>query len=306
MDRQVDVTDVVDAEAAFDEGAVDVGARRAVPVQDEVDGMDDDGADSVEAVDADGDAVDDGVDVSDPAVGDRAGAAPAADPLDGGWEEKYRTLEKRLHDNQAWATRVAQENAALKAKDGGEKPQAKADPPAEDIPPEVKAYYESDPDLKKVVEYEAQRLVKARFGEFDPRVVEQRLSETQARLEQGNFERSVLYGVVTPGGFVKGHPDALEVMSSPDYQQWFQAESQRDSSILTISDPVQAIGIMDRYKTRVAEAAAQKQQEAQAAQKTQMTDMMSGAVDKGTRSADSKRGPKADPSPEEAFDEGIK
>jgi hypothetical protein len=227
----------------------------------------------------------------------------------GDWEQKFKTLEQQVHDNKAWATRVAQENAELKkqlsGKPEGDAPEGKTD--KDDVlPDDLREYYATDPMLQKAVAFEADRLVKQRFGDFDPRSIDQRISVVNESIEQANFERAVMVGVVTPKGFVKGHPDAIAVMSTLDYQTWFEAEAQRDPAIRSVSDAVAAIGIMDRYKASVAEKAAQNSQAAQHGAKKQMADMMSGAVDKGNKAASERVKDDKNLSPEEAFDEGIK
>jgi len=227
----------------------------------------------------------------------------------GDLDQRFKTLEQQVHDNKAWATRVAQENAELKkqlsVKPEGSGPEGET---AKDevIPDELREYYATDPMLQKAVAFEAERLVKQRFGDFDPRSIDQRISVVNESIEQANFERAVMVGVVTPKGFVNGHPDAIAVLSTTDYQTWFETEAQRDPAIRSVSDAVAAIGIMDRYKASVAEKAAQNSQAAQHGAKKQMADMMSGAVDKGNKAASERAKDDKNLSPEEAFDEGIK
>ena len=131
------------------------------------------------------------------------------------------------------------------------------------------------------------------------------MSDVQASNEQANFERHVLFGVTTPSGFVSGHRDAMDVMRSEDYQAWFFQETQRDPSILSITDPVHAIGVMDRYKAFAAAKAAKKHAATKDPQKEDLTSMMTDVVETGHRTAPTRTVSDEDRDPEELFDEEI-
>jgi hypothetical protein len=250
-------------------------------------------------------------------------------------DEKAK-LEKQVQDNKAWATRVAQENAALKKQSDEFKAHMeaemkklrdemaaskKANPAEDDTPQDVKDYLESDPVLRKAIQHEAQRLLAQRFGNIDleslskitsmdfnsfvPGAVSSRIEEINANITQMNFERAVVAGVrLDDGGYMKGHPDAYQVMASQDFKSWYEKESAINPALGAISTPVEAIGVLDRFKAHVAAASAAAANKT--AQAEAMKTMMSGAVEKGNNSSSSRGSNDKDLTAEEAFEQGIK
>jgi len=278
----------IDAEAAFDEGA------------------------GVEAADAGdpGNTVDEGKPdetVKDPVKAGETGKAPATPPIEGPATAvdgnqppsgpDLASLQKALSDTQAWATRMAQELAELKKSQP--KPQVPPDPPppaADDMPAEIREFYEDYPDMQKAVQFEAEKLIKTRFGDFDPAAV----SSVKDALAQADFEKRVVTGFSTPEGqWIDGHPDAYKIMATPDFKAWWTLEIGKNPTFGMVSDPRNAIDIMTRYKTEKAAAAASLHDQQQKLPAEQMKEFASGSVPPGTNV--SRPSKKSEESPDEIF-----
>jgi|GEM_PF-5596103 len=247
---------------------------------------------------------------SDGSGSDAGGDAgePGADESPASTEE----LQRQMEANKAWGTRLAQENAELRKKLGGAPP-AKSDGQgvtdgqdsggdADALPDDIAAYLGDDPMFEKAANAIAERIVKQRFGDFDPSAV----GDVNDRLMQLEFERGVTAGSYgSDGQYVKGHSDAYSIMNSPEYQSWFDTESKLDPTLTQISDPIAAIRVLDRYKEHAAKQGAEAHDRGQSTGDL-LRDQMTGAPSPGTKggSGGGKKNNEAQ-SVEEAFDEEL-
>jgi hypothetical protein len=293
------IDDEVNADEVFDSAILDGSAGDGSGTGSSIDTQT---ADQIN----DGDSTDDGNGLPSGSGGGQNLSVGTQTAVQDQGDDQILKLEKQVSDNKAWATRVAQENAELKRKfDELERESAQTvvpkDPPA--VPDDIREYYENDPKLKDVIAYEASRLLAERFGDFTPESMDNRFQGYDNALAQLNFERGVTGGVLTDTGYVQGHPDAYQVMSSQGFREWMAVETVKDPSAGSVNDPVVAIGIIDRYKAHVAAALSAAEAVKKDEQAGALKDMMTGAVEKGNAVP-----PKAkkDPSPDEAFEEGIK
>lgn len=214
-------------------------------------------------------------------------------------------LKQQVDDNKAWGTRLAQENAELKklveagvtsGEKDGEQPDASGG-----APPEVLDYFESDPAAMKALSYLVEKQVAERLAGVKD--YGQDVEVMRDRIAQLNFERALSNGVMTETGFIPGHPDAPQVINSQPYREWFAVESVKNPGILRVSSPIEAIGVLDRYKEFRAKQAASPGPINP--QKDDLENMMKGAVPKGTHVA--KKAPDSkDMSDDEAFEAGTK
>lgn len=305
MENENNTTVVTDDDAAFDAGAGFESVGR------EDDGAGDAGSESGSVVDGAGsDGAGDAGSVVDTVVTVAPSGSDAGDQAgkDAGAPDFMAELEKlkqQVDDNKAWGTRLAQENAELKklveagvATDA----QAKKTPEASDaVPPEVLEYFDSDPAAMKALSYLVEKQVAERLASVKDYGSD--VTDIRGMVQQLNFEQAVTRGMVTETGFVSGHSDALQVMATQDYRDWFAVESVKNPAVLRVSSPVEAIGVLDRYK----EFAAKRAADAATVnpQKDALENMMKGAVPKGTHVA--KKGPDVkDMSDDEAFEAGTK
>ena len=133
----------------------------------------------------------------------------------------------------------------------------------------------------------------------------QTVTGLQNQVDQANFEKAVVTGFMTDqGAWIDGHPDAYKLMATKEYTDWFESELKKDPSLGNISDPGAAIGVLTRFKTHKAQAAAQAHDARQTDTAQDVKDMASGAVETGTSTGPDKK-PKSEEegSPEEIFEQ---
>lgn len=222
-------------------------------------------------------------------------------------EEDPETLKKRLADTQKWGHELSGEVAALKKKieeiEATSKAAEKAK--ADEVPENVKSFYEDFPGFSDAVQYEAQKLLRNTLGDVDVKALHESFRQQEG---QRAFERQVVGGFYDSSGqFVEGHPDAYRVMASPEFKSWADEREKAMPGFLGESDPSKAIQIISQFKEHSAKQAAAKHDAALAAKASQVEEFASGGVPQGNKGATGKT--KADDDdPESIFNKaaGIK
>ena len=222
-------------------------------------------------------------------------------------DEDPETLKKRLADTQKWGHELSGEVAALKKKieeiEATSKAAEKAK--ADEIPENVKSFYDDFPGFADAVQYEAQKLLRNTLGDVDVKSLHESFRQQEG---QRAFERQVVGGFYDSSGqFVEGHPDAYRVMASPEFKSWADEREKAMPGFLGESDPLKAIQIISQFKEHSAKEAASKHDAALADKASQVKEFASGGVPQGNRGATGKT--KAyDDDPESIFNKaaGIK
>jgi len=222
-------------------------------------------------------------------------------------DEDPETLKKRLADTQKWGHELSGEVAALKKKieeiEATSKAAEKAK--ADEIPENVKSFYDDFPGFADAVQYEAQKLLRNTLGDVDVKSLHESFRQQEG---QRAFERQVVGGFYDSSGqFVEGHQDAYRVMASPEFKSWAEERDKASPGFLNVSDPSKAIQIISQFKEHSAKQAAAKHDAALAAKASQVKEFASGGVPQGNKGAMGKT--KADDDdPESIFNKaaGIK
>jgi hypothetical protein len=243
---------------------------------------------------------------------EKPAVAPEEKPAEGKDEatprdEDPETLKKRLADTQKWGHELSGEVAALKKKieeiEATSKAAEKAK--ADEVPENVKSFYEDFPGFSDAVQYEAQKLLRNTLGDVDVKSLHESVRQQEG---QRAFERQVVGGFYDSSGqFVEGHPDAYRVMASPEFKSWADEREKAMPGFLGESDPSKAIQIISQFKEHSAKQAAAKHDAALAAKASQVKEFASGGVPQGNKGATGKT--KADDDdPESIFNKaaGIK
>ena len=162
--------------------------------------------------------------------------------------DEVKSLKKQLEDTKRWGTESATKVAELtkRLEVAEKKPVEK--PAEEEIPADIKAFYEDYPEFKKAVDFEVSQRLK---GMTPGTPKEDVLAPVQAEIAQLRFERAVVNGGVDKdGNFIDGHPDAMKIVLTKDFKAWAEKEK-----VTEISDPIEAIKAICRFKeTKVKEA----------------------------------------------------
>ncbi len=222
-------------------------------------------------------------------------------------DEDPETLKKRLADTQKWGHELATQLSDLQKKidtiEARDKEAAKAK--ADEIPENVKSFYDDFPGFADAVQYEAQKLLRNTLGDVDVKSLHESFRQQEG---QRAFERQVVGGFYDSSGqFVEGHPDAYRVMASPEFKSWVDEREKAMPGFLGESDPSKAIQIISQFKEHSAKQAAAKHDAALAAKASQVKEFASGGVPQGNKGAMGKT--KADDDdPESIFNKaaGIK
>ena len=222
-------------------------------------------------------------------------------------EDDAETLKKRLADTQRWGHDLATQLSELQKKIDAietrnkEAERAKAD----EIPENVKSFYDDFPGFADAVQYEAEKLLRNTLGDVDIKSLHESFRQQEG---QRAFERQVVGGFYDSSGqFVEGHPDAYRVMASPEFKTWADEREKATPGFLNESDPRKAIQIISQFKEHSAKQAAAKHDAALADKASQVKEFASGGVPQGNRGATGKT--KADDDdPESIFNKaaGIK
>ncbi len=160
--------------------------------------------------------------------------------------DEVKTLKTQLEETKRWGTGNAEKVAELtrRLETAEKKPEATQE---EEVPEEIKTFYEDYPEFKKAVEFEAKRLMKG-VGGVSPEVIK----PIQETVGQMIFDQALILGIADDKGeFIEGHPDALRIAASKEFKEW--AKTDPDAST---SDPIRAIKLIGRFKeSKVKEAA---------------------------------------------------
>lgn len=215
--------------------------------------------------------------------------APAAKPSESKeerpGEDDPEILRKRLADTQKWGHDLSSQLAELQKKidaiEAKEKEAARAK--ADEIPENVKTFYDDFPGFADAVQFEAQKLLRNTLGDVDVKQLGESLRQAEG---QRNFERLVVHGLYDEGGtFVDGHSDAYRVMASPEFKVWADDREKASPGFLDVNDPVKAIGVISQFKEHAAAAGARKHDEEQKDEAARVKQFASGGVPQGNRGA---------------------
>lgn len=187
---------------------------------------------------------------------------------------------------------------AAPAKPVEEKPAAAA-PAAEELPDDLKAFMEEYPEVGRLVEHQAKRLLKETLGsDFDPKQIPALAQQVQQAQAQNDFNTAVLGGFVDEdGAWVDGHSDALVIMRGkhrPAFEEWVKANS---VDLAAIDHPKKAIETLTGFKKHLAAKAAAEKKAAAGQQAAELTQEASASIQGGTKGGGGAGGggkPKAD------------
>jgi hypothetical protein len=215
-------------------------------------------------------------------------------------DEDQETLKKRLADTQKWGHELSGEVAALKKKieeiesAKRETERAKAD----EIPENVKSFYEDFPGFSDAVQYEARKLLRNTLGDVDLKQIQDSLQRSEG---QRQFERLVVHGVYDDSGkYVDGHADAYRVMASPEFRSWADEREKVSPGFLDVAEPLKAIEVISQFKEHMAEAGARRRDEDLKSDAARVKEFASGGVPQGNR-AGGDRKTNDDEDPEKIF-----
>jgi len=222
-------------------------------------------------------------------------------------EDDAETLKKRLADTQRWGHDLATQLSELQKKidtiEARDKEAERAK--ANEMPENVKSFYDDFPGFSDAVQYEAKKLLRNTLGDVDIKSLYESFRQQEG---QRFFERQVVGGFYDDSGsFVDGHPDAFRVMASPEFKVWADEREKASPGFLNESDPRKAIQIISQFKEDSAKQAAARHDAALADKASQVKEFASGGVPQGNRGATGKT--KADDDdPESIFNKaaGIK
>ncbi len=215
-------------------------------------------------------------------------------------EDEPEVLKKRLQDTQRWGHELSHELASLKKQIEEMKTASDqaAKEKAEEVPEEVKAFYEDFPAFANAVQYEAKRLFKETIGDVDVKKLNEMIQFSEGQRE---FESRVVHGVYDEQGkFIEGHADAYRVMASPDFKSWSDEQQKANPEIFNVTDPAKAIGIISQFKEHAAKAGAKKHDEERKAEADNVRQFASGGIPQGTRASGRSKSPDED-DPEKLF-----
>ena len=154
-------------------------------------------------------------------------------------EEKIQSLEKQLHDTKGWGTKSAQKVAELER----QIEELKKVPPKtieEEIPEDIKSFYEDYPEFRKAVEFENKRIMKGMVPQQNESL------EINKVVGQINFDQTVMFGFQDEKeGWIEGHADAPKIVHSSEFKDWIGKEKIDSNGI---SDPKEAIETLSRFK----------------------------------------------------------
>ncbi len=162
--------------------------------------------------------------------------------------DEVKSLKKQLEDTKRWGTESATKVAELTKRLETAEKKSPEKVVEEEIPADIKAFYEDYPEFKKAVDFEVDRRTK---GMTPGTPKEDVLAPVMAEIGQLRFERAVVNGVVDKdGNFIDGHPDAMRIVLTKEFKSWAEKEK-----VTEISDPIEAIKAISRFKeTKVREA----------------------------------------------------
>lgn len=229
-------------------------------------------------------------------------ARPEEKPAEEKKEDDPETLQKRLSDTQRWGHELSAKVAELEKTLSELKSRQEQPKQEEELPEDIRVFYEEYPELPKAIQAEVERRLKAVTGGKD---LANALKEIEDSRAQMSFERSVVNGVTGKDGqFVEGHPDAYRIMATQDFKSWLTEETKKDPKVADTMDPIEAIGILSRYKEEKTKAATAVQKTAQQEAAAQMKEFASGGVPQGNRGRASPRKAQED-DPERLFELGA-
>ena len=215
-------------------------------------------------------------------------------------EEDPETLKKRLADTQRWGHDLSQTVADLtKRLEGIESAKKEAEKAkADEIPENVKSFYDDFPGFSDAVQYEAQKLLRNTLGDVDLKALSESVRQQEG---QRSFERLVVHGLYDDSGkYVDGHADAYRVMASPEFKTWADEREKASPGFLEESNPIKAIEVISQFKEHSAKTAAQKHDAAMTSQAEQVKEFASGGLPQGNRGATGKT-ENSDDDPEAIF-----
>ena len=243
---------------------------------------------------------------------DTGAATPEANTDDAASKPTLETLEKSLADTKAWGHGLATDLAAAKARIAelekqpvkpAEKP---AETPVEDLPQAVQDYLKDYPEAKAALDALLPKAVAEALGGLKPDEITADLARMRGQLNQATFERSVVAGYTgSDGAFVPGHSDAYQVMATPAFKTFMDGKLKTTPAAAQISEPADAIELLNEFKASQAQAAAAGHDAAVSDAGIDAKAMAASTVASGTGTG-GKKGKKGEASPEEIFDEAIK
>lgn len=217
-------------------------------------------------------------------------------------EDDPEKLRQRLSDTQRWGHEQSERVKQLEAENATLKEQRSADK-KEEIPEELKRFYEDYPEFRKAVELESKRIFNERFGDTDINQLRSLPQEVQRASAQAAFDVAVLGGYqMDDGAWMDGHPDALRIIADPKFKEWATGKKV-DSGKVT--DPRDAIRIIGEYKSDMAKASVAAH-DVKNTKADQMKQLASGAPPKGSKRSDGESRKAVEDDPEKIFEQFIK
>lgn len=193
---------------------------------------------------------------------------------------KEHDFEKRFKDTQAAFTKSQQENKDLRDRlERLESEKQKQEEPPEP-PDSLKELAEDDPALLEAIRYE----IAHSRGELPEDVtgLVDEVKTLREELAQSRFNAAVLGGYIDPESkkYVKGHPDAFELMATDEFETFFGDEVKKNPSLDSDAmSPSEAISLIGRFKEAVASRSADNYDRRTADGKRKADEALSDGVD---------------------------
>ncbi len=155
--------------------------------------------------------------------------------------DEVKTLKQQLEETKRWGTGNAEKVAELtrRLETAEKKPEATVE---EEVPEDVKTFYDDYPEFKKAVDFETDRKIKA-LG-LTGSVTSATIEEVKSMAGQIAFNQVLISGLEDDKGeFIEGHQDGLKVARSKEFKEWAKTDPDRETS-----DPIRAIKLISRFK----------------------------------------------------------
>ena len=157
--------------------------------------------------------------------------------------------EKRFKDTQGAFTKSQQELAEIKKtvddlKATDDKGKEKK---PDELPEAVKEFLDDYPELKDYIDHKF-----TGSATEDDAATKEELDKLRAEIGQSNYDTALIGGFIgEDNAFVKGHPDAWEIMATPEYTDFHKEATKAKDPLLQSSNPADGIKFITKFKEEV-------------------------------------------------------
>jgi len=218
---------------------------------------------------------------------------PEGDDSSGDPPPPESNFEKRFKDTQSAFTKERQKTKELEE----EIERLKSDPDGEgdsqlEPPESLKELEEDDPSVVESMRFIAQEEA-AKGGDSEGvKTLQEEVDHLREELAQSRFNAAVVAGYIDPESkkFVKGHPDAFELMATDDFEKFYEEQRNEDATLQSEDlHPSQAISLIGRFKEAVASRGADAHDQRTAEERQKVEENLADGVDETQGGTDSAR-----------------